>query len=141
MISRINFLLAAAVLVLMVFYLLGRFLLLEAVVAIMPAAAPYFIAAYVLAALMLTVLLLAKSVIRLNSATSVARYRKSGALAVVAQALLVAGHATTVFAVYTSLASLIAGSVSWPWILAGLLYASGVGVTIMEWQKRAHQPA
>lgn len=60
MISRLNFLLAVAMLTVLLFYFAGRFLLLKAVMGIDPTLAPYFTAAYGLGALMFTVLVLAK---------------------------------------------------------------------------------
>ncbi len=67
MLARLNFLFAVSASVLIAFYVVGRFVILEAILKIAPARAPYFVAAFALSALMLTVLELAKTVIRLEA--------------------------------------------------------------------------
>ncbi|HUU73742.1 MAG TPA: hypothetical protein VMW70_14025 [Burkholderiales bacterium] len=141
MIARLNFLFAVAFLTVLVFFFVGRFLILEGLMASAPSLAPYFTAAYALAALMLTVLVLAKTVIRLNPATSVARYRKAGLRTGFAQAILFLGHACALFALYTTFVSQPPEPASWPWLLAPVLFAAGVAVTIVDWRKRALQTA
>ena len=137
MISRINFLLGAASLSVLVFFFIGRFLILEGLAAVAPSLTPYFTAAYILSALMLTVLILAKTVIRLNPATSVARYQKAGVLTGFAQVLLLSGHAFVLFSVWSTFVPDNAAPVLWPWLFATLLYATGVAATILDWRQRA----
>lgn len=137
MLSRINFLLGAASLSVLVFFFIGRFLILEGLTAVAPSLTPYFTAAYILSALMLTVLILAKTVIRLNPATSVARYQKAGVLTGVAQVLLLLGHACVLFSVWSTFVADNAAPVLWPWLIATLLYVTGVAVTILDWRQRA----
>lgn len=139
MISRLNFLLAVALLTVLLFYVAGRFLLLKAVLGFDPALAPYFTAAYGLGALMLTVLVLAKTVIRLVPISSAARVRRGGLRSLLAQAVLYAGHLLVIFAVGTILVTQGREMPSWPYLAAMLLYAAGIASAIVDWRQRASQ--
>jgi hypothetical protein len=139
MISRMNFLLAVSMLTVLTFYLVGRFVLLELLLATAPALTPYFTAAYGLAALMLTVLVLAKTVIRLAPITLAARNRKAGVHSLPAQATLCLGHVFVCFGAYTTFSAQDADSALWAYLLAALLYALGIAGAIFDWRKRALQ--
>ena len=80
MIARLNFLFAVAASVLIAFYMVGRYILVEAALRIAPAVVPYLAAGFTLIALMLTVLAMAKTVIRLESTSVAARVQPAGQL-------------------------------------------------------------
>jgi hypothetical protein len=139
MIARLNFLFAVSILTVLLFYFVGRFVILQVILASAPALAPYFSAAYALAALMLTVLVLAKTVIRLGPVSTVVRYRKAGMRSGVAQVALYLAHLCTLFAAYTMFSQQDVAAAWWPWVLAALLYAGGIAATMAEWRRLAMQ--
>ena len=136
-----NILFAFSILTLLGFYFGGRFVFVQIVEALAPAIVPYFIAAYTLAALMLTVLIVAKTTIRLEAVSMAARASPASALSVVAQVVLCLAHLCVLFAVYAQFAIGGDGAVQWPWLLAPLLYAAGIYLLIIYFQKRASQAA
>ena len=138
-----NILFAFSILTLLGFYFGGRFVLVKFVEALAPPLVPYFIAAYTLAALMLTVLIVAKTTIRLEGVSMAARASPAStlSLSVVAQGLLCLAHLCVLFAVYALFAIGGDGAVQWPWLLAPLLYAAGIYLAIIDFQKRASQAA
>ena len=137
MLGRLNFLFAVSILTLLVFYFAGRFVVLKVIVAFAPAAAPYFIAACALAALMLTVLVLAKTVIRLDALSAAARWQKASMRSVAAQMTLGLAHLCAFFALYTSFVTGSDGSVWWPWLVAPALYAAGIAANVTDLRMRA----
>ncbi len=141
MLARINILFTFAILTLLGFYFGGRYVLVPIVGALAPPLVPYFIAAYTLAALMLTVLIVAKTTIRLGAVSMAARARPAGALSLAAQGLLCLAHLCVLFAVYALFAIGGDGALQWPWLLAPLLYAAGIYLVIIDFQKRASQAA
>ena len=99
--------------------------------------APYFVAAYALVALMLTVLALAKTVIRLESASAAARNQPARAATFFAQTAICLAHAFAFFGVYAFFTT-ANSSANWlPWVLAGALYLAGIVVAIADLRKRA----
>ena len=136
-----NILFAFSILTLLGFYFGGRFVLVKVVEALAPPLVPYFIAAYTLAALMLTVLIVAKATVRLGGVSMAARASPAGGLSVVAQGVLCLAHLCVLFAVYALFAAGGYGAVQWPWLLAPLLYAAGIYLVIIDFQKRASQAA
>ena len=141
MFARLNFLFAVSALTLLLFYLSGRFVFLEAILAVAPSGAPYFSAAYALVALMLSVLVLAKTVIRLGRVSAIARHRGADFRSFIAQLTLLLAHLCAGFAVYTLFTEADGSGPWWPWILAALLYPGGIGIAVSEWRKRALQPS
>jgi hypothetical protein len=137
MLARLNFLLAVSASIVIAFYVVGRFVFLEVISRVAPTMAPYFVAAYALVALMLTVLALAKSVIRLESASVAARYQPARAGTFFAQTAICLAHAFALFGVYAFFTT-ANSSANWvPWVLAGALYLAGIVVAIADLRKRA----
>ncbi|UCD68769.1 MAG: hypothetical protein JSW48_01265 [Betaproteobacteria bacterium] len=139
MLARINILFAFSILTLLAFYFGGRLVLVEIVEALAPPLVPYFIAAYILVALMLTVLIVAKTTIRLEAVSMASRTSPASARSVAAQGLLCAAHLSVLFAIYVLFAIGGDGAVHWPWLLPPLLYAAGIYLAIIDFQKRASQ--
>lgn len=137
MIARLNFLLAVSASIIIAFYVVGRFVFLEVISRVAPTMAPYFVAAYALVALMLTVLALAKTVIRLESASAAARTQRARAGTFAAQMVICLAHAFAFFGVYAFFTS-ANNSANWlPWVLAAALYLAGIVVSIADMRKRA----
>ena len=137
MLARLNFLFAVSASVVIAFYVVGRFVLLEAILKIAPAFAPYFVAAFALSALMLTVLALAKTVIRLENTTVAARTLPARGGTFLAQSAICLAHVSTFFGVYAFFTT-ADGSAAWlPWVLAAALYLAGIVISIGDWRKRA----
>lgn len=137
MLGRLNFLFALSASIVIAFYVVGRFVFLEAILRIAPAFAPYFVAAFALSALMLTVLALAKSVIRLEGTSVAARDQSVRAGTFLAQALICLGHAFAFSGVYGFFTG-SGGSENWiSWVFASALYLAGVVAAIADWRKRA----
>ena len=137
MLARLNFLLAVAVSIVIGFYVVGRFFLLEAILWMAPGLASYFVAAFALSALMLTVLALAKIVIRLEKTSVAAREHSARVTTVFAQSAIFLGHVFVLFGVYAFFMQ-TGGVSAWiPWVLATALYATGISSAIMDWRKRA----
>ena len=137
MLARLNFLFAVSASIVIAFYVVGRFVLFEAIVRIAPEFAPYFVAGYALSALMLTVLFLAKSVIRLERTSAGARGRSPRAATFLAQSAMGLAHALVLFGVYTLLTTARDGANWLPWVLASALYPTGIAIAIADWRKRA----
>ncbi len=137
MIARLNFLLAVSVSVVLAFYVVGRFVLYALIVRIAPEFAPYFVAAFALSALMLTVLILAKTVIRLERTSVAARKLSARPATFLAQAVIYLGHALAIYGVYVFF-TMASDSTTWVvWVLAGTLYLAGIAIAIADWRKRA----
>jgi len=136
MLARLNFLFAVSASIVIAFYIVGRFVLLEAIQRIAPAFAPYFVAAFALSALMLTVLLLAKSVIRLASTSQGARGRSPRVATFLAQLVICLAHASAIFGVYAFFTTAREGASWLPWALASALYLAGIAIAIADWRKR-----
>jgi hypothetical protein len=137
MLARLNFLFAVAASVVIGFYVVGRFVFLEAILRIAPTMAPYFVAAFALSALMLTVLVLAKTMIRLGSASMAARYQRARAGTFFAQAAICLAHVFAFFGVYRFF-TVANNSGNWLlWVLAGALYLAGIFIAIADLRKRA----
>ena len=137
MLARLNFLLAVSASVVLAFYVVGRFVFLEVISRVAPTIVPYFVAAYALIALMLTVLVLAKTMIRLGSASKAARNRQARAGTFFAQTAICLAHAFAFFGVYAFFTTANSGANWVPWVLAGALYLAGVFVAIADLRKRA----
>ncbi len=137
MLARLNFLFAVSASVLIAFYVVGRFVILEAILKIAPALAPYFVAAFALSALMLTVLALAKTVIRLEATSVAARVHRAQVGTFFAQSAICLAHAFAFLGAYAFF-SKANGSGNWvPWVLAAALYLTGIVISIADWRKRA----
>lgn len=137
MLARLNFLFAVSASIVIAFYVVGRFVLLEAVLKIAPALAPYFVAAFALSALMLTVLVLAKVVIRLESTSVAARVLPAGGGTFFAQAAICLAHACALLGVYAFFTTTDDSGKWVPWVLAAALYLTGIVLAIADWRKRA----
>ena len=137
MLARLNFLFAVSASVVIVFYAVGRFVFLEAIMRIAPTMAPYFVAAFALSALMLTVLALAKTTIRLGSASTAARNQPVRAATFFAQAAMCLAHAFAFFGVYAFFTTANSSATWVPWALAGALYMAGIFLSINDLRKRA----
>jgi len=137
MLGRLNFLFAVSASIVIAFYVVGRFVILEALLRIAPTIAPYFVAAFALAALMLTVLALAKTVIRLEKTSVKARDRGARATTFIAQTAICLAHVFAFSGVYAFF-TMTGGSGAWmPWVLATALYLAGIVIAIADWRKRA----
>lgn len=136
MLGRLNFLFAVSASIVIGFYIVGRFVLVEVVQRIAPALVPYFVAAFALSALMLTVLALAKTVIRLESTSVAARTQPVRATTFLAQSVICVAHAFAFYGVYAffTAADSSAGWVTW--VLAAALYLTGIVIAIADWRKR-----
>lgn len=136
MLARLNFLLAVSASVLIAFYIVGRFALVEVVERIAPALVPYFVAAYALAALMLTVLALAKTVIRLDRLSAAARHHRVRVATVLAQLVLCVGHLCVFLGVNRFFTGVVDGNWAF-WLLALVLYVTGIVISIAVWRKHS----
>ncbi len=141
MLGRLNFLFSVSLLTLLLFYVAGRFAILKLILAIAPALAPYFIAAYTLVALMLTVLVVAKTANRLGTVSTAARGQDATGRTFAAQGVLCLAHMCTAFAIYNAFANSVNGTSWWPWLVAVLLYASGIRLVLTDMRTRAAQVA
>ncbi|UCH49183.1 MAG: hypothetical protein JSU95_05185 [Betaproteobacteria bacterium] len=139
MLARINLLFAFSMLTLLVFYFAGRFVLVKIVAAVTPSLVPYFIAGYTLVALMLTVLIVAKTTIRLEAMSSAARARRPNARYFVAQVLLCLAHLCVLYGIYAMFFPGSDGATQSPWLLAPLVYATGIYLAVIDMRKRASQ--
>jgi hypothetical protein len=137
MLVRLNFLLAVAALVIIAFYVVGRFVFLEAILRFAPTMAPYFVAAFALLALMLTVLALAKTMIRLEPTSAAARKQGTRVGTYIAQVAICLAHAFALFGMYAFFTT-VNNDGDWvPWVLAGVLYLAGIALAIADLRKRA----
>jgi len=137
MLARLNFLLAVSASVVIAFYVVGRFVFLEVISRVAPTMVPYFVAAYALLALMLTVLVLAKTMIRLGSASMEVRNQPARAGTFFAQTAICLAHAFAFFGVYAFFTTANSGANWLPWVFAGALYLAGIVVAIADLRKRA----
>lgn len=134
MIYRINFLLAAAALTVMMFYLLGRYLIVAPVSRLWPDWAGYAAGAAILVALMLTVQILAKVMDRFQKLAVSAAARPMGTLGISAQGSMTAGHLAAVYGIYGMLSDT---GTYLSFLLAAFLYAAGLLCASKDWRRRA----
>ena len=137
MLARINFLFSISLLILLLFYFAGRFVLFNAISGVAPGLAPYFIAAYILAALMLMVLAVAKIVIRLNPISAIARSQRPTVHGYSAQVLLCLAHLLLLCAMATRIPMDSEQIVWWPWLAAPALYLIGISLFVIDLRQRA----
>lgn len=137
MFSRINFLFAVAALTVLVFYLVGRFVILVPLAAVAPAWAVYAGGAIVLIALALIVRTLSRVVANLEDLTNLARVQPSGFPGLAGQVSILFGHVSFGASIYLLIVSGGADSATRFWALAFVLYAAGVGSALLDWRRRA----
>ncbi len=140
MLARINFLFSISLLILLLFYLGGRYVFLHVVSGLAPGLVPYFIAAYILAALMLMVLAVAKVVIRLEAVSSVARARRLTLNGYGAQVLFCLAHLCLLSAIATRIPAGSEQIIWWPWLAMPALYLGGSSMFVIDIRQRASRP-
>jgi len=135
MAGRINFLVAAGVLFATVLLFAGFYLVAKPVAAIAPNWAPYVLGAWVLIAMALVVSILAQLQSRLQGAYGAMHARAPGLLGIAGQAMLCCGHIVLLAGAYRWLSD---GGEFLPAVavIAALLYAGGIAVTLAGWRRR-----
>lgn len=136
MASRINFLVAAGILVATALLLAGFYLVAKPIAAMAPKSAPYVLGAWVLIALALAVSILAQLQSRLQGAYGAMHARAPGLLGLAGQTMLYCGHIVLLAGTYRWLSD---GGEFLPAVavIAALLYAGGIAVTLADWRRRS----
>jgi hypothetical protein len=134
-IARINFLLGAVMVLAMVMYLVGRFLVVAPAGWIDPQWASVAAGVWLLVSLMLVVSFMARIQARL-AAMPAAVTHSTGMLGLVGQALLVAGHLLVILAAYRWFAGTL--TLNLPVVLLpAIVYALGVATVLLDLRRRS----
>lgn len=136
MFARINFLFALAAVAAIVFYLLGRFLVVAPVAAIAPQWTAYAAGVVTLVGLMLIVLTLAGAMRGLENITNAARPKPFGLAGYAGQISIVFAHLLFGACIYRALASAGAGAGIETWTVVIVVYAAGTAAAFVDWRKR-----
>jgi hypothetical protein len=133
--ARMNFLLGLGLLILIVFYFAGVYLIYLPLSAIAPGWAGPAVGIAVLAAAGMTVQLLSMAMSDLRGIALYNKSERAGALAYLSQAAIVLGHIGTIYAAK----SLIIDGVpvaDTPLLVIAALYFTGAALALHEWRQR-----
>jgi hypothetical protein len=134
MVSRINFLIAAGVVIAMALLLAGYYLIVTPVAAVAPRGAPYVLGVWVLISLGLAVSLLARLHGRLQASYAPTGGSPRRSLGFAGQALLYVGHIVVVAGIYRWISG-NAGTELEAVVVAALIYAGGMAATLVDWRR------
>ena len=135
MFSRINFLLGLGLLIQIVFYFAGTYLIVLPLSAIAPNWVTPAAGMAILAAVGITVQLLSMAMSELRGVALYAKGERPGLLVFVSQATFIAGHAGFVFAA-TGLLSRGEPVSQTKLLIIAALYAAGTALAILDWRQR-----
>jgi hypothetical protein len=136
MTSRINFLIAAGLLILMALFLAGYYLFATPIAAVAPSWAPYVMGVWVLVSLGLVVSILARLHGALAARFAGARRGPQRPLGFAGQALLYMGHIVLIAGAFgwlrgeTGIQPAVAGATL-------LIYIGGIAATLTDWRRSA----
>ena len=135
MFPRLNFLLGVGLLVLIIFYLVGTYVVVGPLSQLAPGWARFAAGAVVLIAVGLTVQFLAKTMTDMSGVANYGPDSRPGPASFMSQAALALGH----LGVLAMLYGLLANDRPAPLVEVGviaLLYLAGVAIAVGEWRRR-----
>ncbi|MFN0038410.1 MAG: hypothetical protein ACKVP2_02725 [Burkholderiales bacterium] len=138
MLPRLNFLLGLGILILLAFYLLGRYLVIAPLISLLPSVAKPIAGLLVLAAVGLTVQFLAMAMGKLSGVASYGNAQAPGRLTLISQVSLLCGHVGMFYAAIRLFHDERPVSVA-QILIAATLYGTGVVLAIHEWRQRPGQ--
>lgn len=135
MLPRLNFLFGLGLLIVIAFYLLGRYVVVAPLVSLLPSLAKPVAGLMVLAGVGLTVQLLAMAMGKLSGVASYGDTQAPGRLTLISQASLLCGHVGMIYAAIRLFHDEHPVSVA-QILIAATLYGTGVVLAIHEWRQR-----